>query len=73
MLERSESNRKNGRAVWRGFSFRRETRCRRHGRCGEIGHEEDLHFPSWHDLIREVMGYDDRSEFQSGNDDLIEY
>jgi hypothetical protein len=37
------------------------------------GGKEDLHFPSWHNLIREVMGYNDRSEFKSGNDDFVEY
>jgi hypothetical protein len=39
----------------------------------EFEDEEDLHFPSWHNLIREVMGYNDRSEFECGNDDLVEY
>ena len=34
---------------------------------------EDLHLSSWHDLIREMMGYYDRSEFEGGNDNLVEY
>ena len=33
----------------------------------------DLHFSSWHDLIREMMRYYDRSEFEGGNDNLVEY
>jgi hypothetical protein len=31
------------------------------------------HFTIWHELVWEVVGYDDRSEFESGNDDLVEY
>jgi len=37
------------------------------------GGKEDSHFPSWHNLIREVMGYYDRSKFECGNDNLVEY
>jgi len=33
----------------------------------------DLHFPSWHNLIREVVGYYDRSKFKGGNNNLVEY
>jgi len=33
----------------------------------------DLHFSSWHNLIREVVGYYDRSKFKGGNDNLVEY
>jgi len=36
-------------------------------------YSDDLHFSSWHDLIREMMGYYDRSEFEGGNDNLVEY
>lgn len=46
------------------------------GEAGEgavRGGKEDLHFSSWHNLIRKVVGHDDRSKFQSGNDNLVEY
>lgn len=35
--------------------------------------DRDLHLSIWHGFVGEVVGYDDRSEFECGNDDLVEY